>query len=163
MQEVGDARSARDFCHVAAKGVRVDMNPPGFGPTLVANGMLGACRLSPRPVARSSFLRRLLAAAPMKSVPEFSPVPLRHQLAFQGFVLPAAAVVSRTVMDQLRGEHRQARRVISNELSGASYIVFECGTAPTEPRHITRSRMFLRHFSRNKMPSSERNRFHATS
>jgi hypothetical protein len=61
-------------------------------------------------------------------------VPPRHQLAFQGFVLPAAAVVSRTFMDQLQGEHRQARRVRSNELLGASYIVFECGTAPTTSR-----------------------------
>jgi hypothetical protein len=37
-------------------------------------------------------------------------------------------------MDQLQGEHRQARRVRSNELLGASYIVFECGIAPTTPR-----------------------------
>ena len=124
--------------------------------------MLGACRLSSRPVARSSYLRRLLAAAPMKSVPAFAPVPLRRQLAFQGFVLPAAAVVSRTVMDQLRREHRQARRVISNELLGASYIVFECGIAPTEPHHITRL-ADASDVLRKKMSSSERNRFHTTS
>jgi len=85
----------------------------------------------------------------MKSVPEFSPAPPRHQLTFQGFVLPAAAVVSPTVVDQLQGEHRQARRVISNELLGASYIVFECGAAPTEPHHIMRLAMLLRHLSRN--------------
>jgi hypothetical protein len=46
-------------------------------------------------------------------------------------VLPAAAVVSRTVVEQLQDEHSQQRRFISNEMFGASYIVFECGDAPT--------------------------------
>jgi hypothetical protein len=58
-------------------------------------------------------------------------------------------------MEQLQDEHRQLRRVISNELLGASYIVFECGDAPTEPHHIIASReCFPRHFPEKK-PSPE--------